>query len=190
MAPSRPPEPSTRLTTTTPSPSPRRAPAAPRILPASRFRASATMPSTIAAIPAIGTRKEPDQEQDVGDDAHRCRRRIAHRPHRQSDPSAEPHQRDRREHEGPGTCPHPSLRHGLHLRHHVLTVVVWRSVGPWTASATSRPNTTATRPRPKRCKNDPEDSPALQEGIDVADVRLLPGTGGPDDDGDIDYPEP
>lgn len=39
-------------------------------------------------------------------------------------------------------------------------------------------------------QDDPQDSPALQQDIDTSKVKLLPGTGGPDDDGDIDYPEP
>lgn len=35
-------------------------------------------------------------------------------------------------------------------------------------------------------QDDPQDSPALQQGVDADDVRLLPGTGGPDDDGDVE----
>lgn len=39
-------------------------------------------------------------------------------------------------------------------------------------------------------QNDPEDSPALAQGVDAREVELLPGTGGPDDDGEVEYPEP
>lgn len=39
-------------------------------------------------------------------------------------------------------------------------------------------------------QDDPEDSPALQQGVDDSKIILLPGTGGPDDDGEVDDPEP
>jgi hypothetical protein len=35
-------------------------------------------------------------------------------------------------------------------------------------------------------QDDPEDSPALQQGVDASKIKLLPGTGGPDDDGDVE----
>lgn len=39
-------------------------------------------------------------------------------------------------------------------------------------------------------QDDPEDSPALEQNVDTDDIQLLPGTGGPDDDGTIGYPVP
>jgi hypothetical protein len=38
----------------------------------------------------------------------------------------------------------------------------------------------------KELQRDPEDSPALDQDIDPSAVKTLPGTGGPDDEGDIE----
>ena len=35
-------------------------------------------------------------------------------------------------------------------------------------------------------QRNPEDSPALDQDVDASAVKTLPGTGGPDDEGDIE----
>jgi hypothetical protein len=38
----------------------------------------------------------------------------------------------------------------------------------------------------KELQRDPEGSPALDQDVDASAVKTLPGTGGPDDEGDIE----